>query len=327
MGGTFPFRWVCRGFLGCTLLATIANATAGQPVVPGTGVEITKVGDDFEGEYWEFFPNHPKSSRNIDEKERPPLGQAANDRWLEGPHRGTPDRVQRVRTPEGGLPGSEYSLLIQTKRPGIPRKPTNKPQQDDLMIKVWRRMGRGIPPQLSPNCVVRVYVPPFEQWENRTGASFGVRIDCWGTKPGDDELEQYWPGIFFNFRSETNRRFHEDSAFMTVRSDQRGRDLRGPDVTPGWWTLGMSVSPDGQCHFYARQGLDDLTAEDRLGSYYCYGYRAKRFDLVFFNVVTFDNGHTVSTPWVIDDPKVYYTMQTASRRPTPSRSSRSRRLR
>lgn len=295
------------------LLSIAACSLAGEPVVPGTGVEIQKVGDDFEGRRWEYSYNHPKSSRNIDEKERSPLAQSSNGRWLEGPHRGTPDLVRRVPTPAGGLPTSEYSLLIQTKRPGIPNRPSHKPQQDDLMLKVWRRLGSGIPVTLSPSCVVHVYVPPFDQWENRTGASFGVRIDCWGTKPGDDELEQYWPGIFFNFRSRTSRRYREDSAFMTVRGDQRGRDLRGPDVTPGWWTVGMSVSPDGQCHFYAKKGLETLTPADRLGSYFCYGYRAKRFDLVFFNVVTFDNGGVLSTPWIIDDPKVFYAQQMAQR--------------
>ena len=298
-------------------LAFQTSLHAGRPVVPGTGTEIQKVGDDFEGDYWEFFPNHPKSSRNIDERERAPLARSANDRWLEGPHRGTPDIVRRVPTPPGGLPNSEYSLLIRSKNTGIPSKPTLEPQQDDLMIKVRRRLGRSISPRMMPNCVVRVYVPPFEQWENRNGASFGVRIDCWGTKPGEDELEQYWPGIFFNFRSQTSRRIREDSAFITVRGDQRGRDLRGPDISPGWWTVGMSLSEDGQCHFYAKRGLEDLTPEDRLGSYYCYGYRAERFDLVFFNVVSFDNGKSMSTPWVIDDPKVFYTMQLASR---PTRS-------
>ncbi|MEM8679656.1 MAG: hypothetical protein AAGF97_09925 [Planctomycetota bacterium] len=288
---------------------------AGKPIVPGTGVEITKVGDDFEGDSWQYFPKHPKSSRNIDKKERMPLATSANGRWMEGPHRGTPDLVKRVPTPPEGLPGSEYSLLIRTQRPGVPKKPTMEPQQDDLMIKVRRRLGRSLSPKLCPRSVVRVYVPPFDRWENRTGASFGYRIDCWGTRPGEkpDDLTQYWPGIFFNFRSETSRRFEEDSAFLTIRGDQRGRDLRGPEITPGWWTLGMSLSPDGQCHFFVKRGLGELTEEDCLGSHFCYGYRADRFDLVFFNIVTFDNGQVPSTPWIIDDPKVYYIPQTASR--------------
>jgi hypothetical protein len=273
------------------------------------------VGDDFEDADWQFSYNSPKSSRNIDQRERGPLGQSRNGRWLEGPHRGTPDLIERVETPPGGLPGSNGSLLIRTMNAGIPGRRTMKPQQDDLMVKVQRRLGQSIPPSLSPNCVVRVYVPPFEEWEDRTGSSFGFRIDCWGSKPGQAHLEQYWPGMFINFRSDANRRFKEDSAFLTIRGDVNGRDIRGPEITPGWWTLGMSVTPDGKCHFYVREGIEDLRAEDRLASYYCYGFRCQRFDLFFFNVVALDNGTTWSTPWIIDDPTFYCAQELVARSP------------
>ena len=294
------------------LFVSFAAVASAQPVLPGTGFKIDLVGDDFEDERWTYYPNLPKSSRNIDEKERGPLAQSKNGRWLEGPHRGTPDVMKRVLTPDGGLEGSFGSLLMQTRFSGIPGKPTGKPQQDDIMVKIRRRMGRPVPPSWDPNCVVRVFVPPFEQWERRSGASFGFRTDCWGKKPGSKELEQYWPGMFINFQSRYDRRFNRDAAFLTVRADQRGRDIRGPEVTPGWWTMGMSVSANGMCHFYARKGIEDLRPEDRLASYYCYGYRAERFDLFFFNVVSFDNGRQWSTPWVIDDPTFYCARQLAS---------------
>ena len=321
-----------------TMAATAAlprPAAAGTPVVPGRGYAVDKVGDDFEsGASWEYAPNYPKSSRNIDKKERGPLARSSNGRWLEGPHRGTPDLVKRVATPAEGLVGSQHSLLIRTLNPGIPGKPTRKPQQDDLMVVVDQRLGGPVPVSVAPSCVVRVYVPPFDQWENRSGSSFGFRTDCWGTKPGKQELEQYWPGIFFNFRSETDRGVPSDSAFLMVRGDAAGRDVRGPEVTPGWWTLGMSVSSDGQCHFYAKPGTADLTDDDRLASYFCYGYRAQRMDLFFFNVVTMDNGQQWSTPWIIDDPTFYTAtplsevkLAPVARNPMPSRGifGRSRR--
>jgi hypothetical protein len=283
------------------------------------GIIIDEVGDDFEQERWEYMPNHPKSSRNIDKNERGPLGTSLNKRWLEGPHRGTPDLLRRVPTPPDGLYDSRYALLTRTRRSGIPNKKSNQPQQDDLMVKVKRTLGRSIPPSASPSCVVRVYVPPFEEWENRTGASFGFRLDTWGSKPGKKKLEQYWPGIFINFRSATSRGVARDSAYMTIRGDARGRDIRGPEVTPGWWTLGMSVSPDGRCHFYARAGIEDLTREDHLASYYCYGYQCKRLDLFFFNVVSFDNQRTWSTPWIIDDPTLFCRRELAA---MPKRTKR-----
>lgn len=211
-----------------------------------------------------------------------------------------------------------HSLLMRSLRTGIPNQITYKPQQDDIMIEVKRRIGNPIPVGMGPNCVVRVYVPPFEEWENRSGASFGFRTDLWGSKPGKFGTEQYWPGIFINFRSETTSGIPRDSAYLTVRGDRLGRDVRSLEVRPGWWTLGMSVTGDGMCHFYAKEGLDDLTPADHIGSHYCYGFRAQKFELFFFNVVAFDNGKTWSTPWIIDDPKLYTLAPVATR----NRSSR-----
>ncbi len=69
--------------------------------------------------------------------------------------------------------------------------------------------------------------------------------------------------MFFLFRSETSRNIEEDCAKLTVRAGRRGNDVRSLDITePGWWTLGMSFTADGQVHYYASQGVDDLTADD-----------------------------------------------------------------
>ena len=303
-----------RGWLLLLSLSISLPGFAIAQVIPGTGTHLNMVGDDFENQpNWQFDLNAPKSSRNIDQHERGPLGQSANQRWLEGPHRGAPDILQLVDTPPGGIAGSARSLLVQTRFPGIPGRITNKPQQDDLMIKVKRTLGQPIPATWSPNCVIRVHIPEYDAWEDRSGTSFGFRTDCWGRKGGSGNLEQYWPGILINFRSSTDRQTPRDSAFLTVRADHRGNDVKAIEVSPGWWTLGMSVSPNGMCHFYARQGVGDLEETDRMASYYCYGYRAERMDLFFLNVVTMDNGQQISTPWVIDDPAFYCSMPVAFR--------------
>jgi hypothetical protein len=54
-------------------------------------------------------------------------------------------------------------------------------------------------------------------------------------------------------------------------------------------------------HFFQRSGIDDLTKEDCVGSYWCYGYRAQLFQTFFFNVINMDDGRSVSTPWIVDD--------------------------
>jgi hypothetical protein len=275
------------------------------PVVPGTGVKKEQVGDDFEDPDWEYFPNLPKSSRETDERERRPWGVSKNGRWIEGPHRGTPDFLRRVATPEGGLPGSEGSLLIRTLNAGVPGRYSRKGEQDDLLVNTVPRLGGYMSVSRTPSVVVRVYVPPLDQWENRSGTSFAFRADLRGGPPRG-KTEPYWPGIFFQLRRETDRRYNEDSAFLILRAGRSGHDFMGPEITQtGWWTLGMSFTPDGQVHFYARPGVEDLTAEDHLSSQYCYGFRAQTFHTCFFNILTRDDGRTWSTPWIIDDLSLY----------------------
>ena len=83
-------------------------------VVPGTGLKITEMGDDFEDSTWKWHPNGPKSSRNLDRRERLPGGVSENELWYESTYRGRPDLVRQVGTPLGGAVGSKASMLIRT---------------------------------------------------------------------------------------------------------------------------------------------------------------------------------------------------------------------
>ncbi|HEX4129926.1 MAG TPA: hypothetical protein VHZ24_07775 [Pirellulales bacterium] len=290
------------------LLSTLATGASAAPIVPGTGTRAVVV-DDFEDPEWVYVPNEPKSSSNIDKQQRPPMGRAKGGGVYESGLRGQPDIIRRVPTPEGGLSGSNGALLMRSLRTGVPNFVTNENQQDDLIMNVAAKINGYMLPAWSPSAVVRVYVPPFDQWEQRTGSSFGFRADCRGRKPGRDEKsEAYWPGFFIQFLKADGRGRKEDSGIILIRGNQYGHEVPGPAITEsGWWTLGMSFSPDGQIHFYARKGVEDLQASDRLASYYCYGFRCERFHSVFFNISNFDNGHSWSTPWIVDDPAVYFT--------------------
>ena len=306
------------------LLTATSVCWAQHPVVPGTGVKVGNVGDDFEDASWQFQPNFPKSSDEQDEQRREPAGWSANRRWYEGIKRGCPDIVQRIATPAGGLEGSTGALLLRTTFSGIPGQPSYTMQQDDFICNVWQRVGQKIPVQHTPNCVVRVYMPPIDAWENRTGATFGYRISLethafvvpehkkkkrtfWGGAPKKEwTTEPYWPGMFVELRSETDRNQQYDTAYWRIRGNNRGHEVRGPqiDVT-GWWTLGMSVTPDGMVHYYISKGVDDLTKEDYVTSQFPYGYKAEVFKTFFFNVCNRDDGRTKSTDWVIDDPEFF----------------------
>jgi len=301
------------------------------PVVPGTGVLAKGVSDDFEDPKWKWYYNHPKSSEEQDDRLRGPIGRSANRLWFEGPMRGTPDAVKRIALPAAGLEGSEHGLLLASLHAGIPGYVSGKMQQDDIVFDMQRKLPRGMSVLDSPSVVVRVYLPPFKQWENRSGPSFGFRAGCYTHSiiTGEDHpsrgeygLEEYWPGMFICFENGDEKRYEEDGAYIRVRAGRSGNEIMGPRVEKlGWWTLGLSFSPDGVVHYFASPGVDDLTEEDHITSQYPYGYRTEILKTFFFNVCTHDDGKTWSTPWVIDDPKVYFVKREQVAR-QPGRSSK-----
>lgn len=294
----------CLAIFLVAFLAQISRSSD-TPFVPGSGVRVSQVGDNFEDPNWDYTMNGAKASYEQDKEQRPPGGRSRNGRWYESAMRGQPDLIKRVKTPAGGLPGSTGALLLRTRLSGIPGELADKQMQDDLLMGVMHRLGRPVPVSWSPSFTVRVFLPPFDKWENRTGASFGIRGDCRGINT-EGEMEAYWPGYFILFRSETSKEFDKDFAQIAFRAQQTGKDLPGPKIyEPGWWTFGMSFTPDGRIHYYAGPGVDDLTEDDHLFSSFAYGWECKYFDNMFVNVANFEDGQTWSTPWVIDDPQFF----------------------
>jgi hypothetical protein len=207
-------------------------------------------------------------------------------------------------------------MLIATLHAGIPGRTTYQMQQDDLIYNMQKVTGRGMSVVDSPSVVTRVYVPPFEQWERRSGPTFGFRAGCYthAIITGEDHpdkgrfgLEEYWPGMFICFEPANPKKKTPDSAYIRVRGGRNGGEIRGPKLEQnGWWTLGLSFSPDGMVHYFASPGVDELTMDDHITSQYPYGYRTELLKTFFYNVCTQDDGKTWSTPWVVDDPKVYF---------------------
>ena len=297
-----------------------------KPVlVPGTGSLVKGIGDDFEDENWKWNYNHPKSSEEQDKRVRSPVGKSINGRWFEGPKRGTPDVVKRIELPAPGLEGSTHGLLIASLHAGIPGRTTYQMQQDDLIYNMQKVTGRGMSVADNPSVVTRVYMPPFEQWEKRNGPTFGFRAGCYthATITGKDHpdkgrfgLEEYWPGMFVCFEPANPKRKTQDSAYLRIRGGRNGGEIRGPKIEQtGWWTLGLSFSPDGMVHYFASPGVDELTMDDHITSQFPYGYRTETLKTFFYNVCTMDDGKTWSTPWVIDDPKVYFVKRQVAATP------------
>jgi len=292
-----------------------------QLLIPGTGQLVVQVGDDFEEEDWEYVPSAPKSSENIDRAQRLPGGISKNGRFYEGVMRGQPCVVKRVETPPGGLPESKGSLLLRSLWTGIPGNPTYQMQQDDFIVDVENRLGGAIPVHQQPSFVTRVFLPPVSQWERRSGPHFAVRaaVDTMAytteSKGRVFGREVYYPGMFIELARKEDNGLKYDTAHIRIRADQIGADYQGPQIEQtGWWTFGMSFTRDGMLHFFAKPGIEDLTTEDHIGSQFSYGYRCQRFKTFFFNVCNGDNGRTWSSPFIIDDPRLYYIPTETARR-------------
>jgi hypothetical protein len=315
--------WVCLATVAVSLTSHSEAGARDLPVVPGTGTYIDWVGDTFEEPEWGFIHNLPKSSKETDEQTRFPRGYSNNGRWFEGPERGHPDLLKVVPSPPGALQGSHNSLLVRTRDSGVPGYHNRKVEQDDLIVDCVARLGGTIPVREIPSAVVRVYLPPAEQWENRTGPHFGFRCttNCIVTKTEEqqrgrfrnrprtyEERDPYWPGIWIHFQRATDPNVTVDSAFLAVRGNTRGHDFKALEIPQeqfGWWTLGLSVTGTGMIHYYASPGVDDLTEDDYLTSQYPYSRQAERFETMFFNYCNRNDGKTWSTPFLIDDPRLY----------------------
>ncbi len=291
----------------------VGAGPAPAQVVPGTGTLLNK--DDFEDPEWDYTFNFPKSSKEEDEKIRFPLGGSSNGKWFESPKRGAPDIVKRVDTPLGGISGSKGCLYLRSRDTGIPGRPGYAQAQDDFIMK-----AKAVSISTSPNFVVRVFLPPWEQWEQRTGVSFGLRCGVQGPHESTKkvgrflfrrnrtvtETEPYYPGIFIQYNCSKDRQYKEDHAVFIIRAGDRGQDIVGPRITQtGWWTLGVSMTPDSRAHYYAKPGVGNLTAQDHMVSTTPYGRTARVFNTIFFDVCSIDNGRTWSTPWIVDDPAIY----------------------
>lgn len=317
--------WWCSSWMWLMVTPALAQTSA---FVPGTGRMLAEVGDDFEDPDWKYIPNNPKSTEDINEQQNLPVGKSQNGRWYEGAKRGHPDIVRRVETPPGGLPGSTGALLLQSLYTGIPQRPSHRMHQEDFIGNVQYRLGGPLDVSSAPSVTTRVYLPPIDQWEHRSGPHFAFRAALETDKPkytprllfasskNKEEDGVYWPGLFIILESKHQTGQEHDYAYFRIRADRNGNDAKGPQITTtGWWTLGMSFSTDGMVHYYARPGVEDLQASDHIGSQYPYGYRCLRFRSFFYNVVNGDDGRNWTTPWIVDDPQVFvmYGGRTARR--------------
>ena len=313
--------------LAALIVGTSDRSVFAQGAVPGTGTKLA--GEDFEDPEWKFEVNWPKSSYNLNRWVNEPLGVSSNGIFHESSKRGIPEIMKRVKPPEGGMSGSTGALRMQTLYAGIPGQPSYKTQQDDALMDLDSQLSGAIPVSWYPSSIVRVYMPPFEQWDPHSGTSLGMRVQVTGVGP--DELEEgekpkkrskswfrkrrkngpervrdsFYPSFFIQFNSKADGN-EKDSAVFVIRGNDQNQDYVAKEINQtGWWTLGISFSPEGRAHYYASPGTDPLTQKDHIVSHFPQSVRVEYLQSMFFSICNQDTGKHWSTEWIIDDPSIY----------------------
>ncbi len=137
-------KFFAISFAGFAIMVLPSVVAFGQSrgVVPGTGIELTKVGDDFEDPAWNYIPNNPKSTEDINKNQNQPVGRSANGRWYEGIKRGPSRHCQTVvPTPPDGLRAVKAPLLMQSLYTGIPNRQSGTMHQEDFICNVQSRLA------------------------------------------------------------------------------------------------------------------------------------------------------------------------------------------
>ena len=126
-------------------LQSEAHEANSLPNILGRTVRLDVLCDDFEDKDWHYDYHKHIGYRGF---------------WRTD-DRGEPDLLKRVDTPDGGKVWSTGALEMRTNQNDNDREPN----QDDLLTVEFKdKLGRELTRADQPVFIVRVWLPPFDQW-------------------------------------------------------------------------------------------------------------------------------------------------------------------
>lgn len=212
--------------------------------VPGTGIVIDAISDEFEPP-WTFNYQANVSSNGL---------------WY-GQYRGAPEVLQLVTPPGATDPSSTTALRLRSTDNGDDAYPG----AEDLVSQFYNTtlFGRAVTFAEEPSYVTWAYFPPISTWPlTADGANcFGFRLAARDhTLVGPDNPNgEYYPSIWAY-------RGSDGLGYLVARvGDGYVEDVPISSVpSGGWYTLGMSWNAQGRTEYYAAAGRVALQTGDLL---------------------------------------------------------------
>lgn len=129
-------------------------------------------------------------------------------------------------------------------------------QQEMLSPTFAKKRGRVLKRADKPVFIVRVYLPPFDEYYG-----FGFRQQSYMKDIGNIihvEDDKYSPSIWVKNDS------RGVSFYFRAANDSEGDQPAGPKVEPGWWTWAIAFDDNGIGYYYISKGTNVPTKNDEV---------------------------------------------------------------
>lgn len=264
--------------------------------LPGTGIKITQLSDDFENPNWSF-----NYASNI----------SSNGMWY-GSLRGAPEVLNRTTPPAGGIPGQTGALQIRSRD----NDNDGYPQQEDLVTKFHNQLyGRYLQRADQPSFVAHIYMPPYASMQ-KDWSTLGFRIEARSNQlnPG-----YYYPSIWLQYYNYGGN-YPNNFGVVVRMGDGFASDVyvknMGANYAGGWVSVGISFDELGIGHYYFKEGVLPFTAADKIYDTTMFpGGSNAKMDWIAYHFLSIGynaNDPDLSPDYRIDDVSVYIVPEPAT---------------
>lgn len=163
-----------------------------------------------------------------------------------------PESLKPVDTPIGGRPGSHGALEMSR---------IDDPWQQEMLSPAFKnKLGRALKREDQPIFIVRIYLPPFDQWGDAYHFGFRQQTYAKGIEKVIPEAkdDKYSTSIW------VKKDGKKISFYFRAANVQPNDQPGGPAVKPGWWTWAIAFDKNGIGHYYISEGTASPTKDDEV---------------------------------------------------------------